>query len=106
MGWAHAVAVMVKKSTAQNRGRASQLAAPRHRLGPELGLPRLEQRGIDNGLGLTAVTLAWVAHLANIEAVLEQISERPSPDPPSADATAVRQPPWLAANSLPTESLS
>jgi len=71
VSWAHAVAAIVKEATAQDGGRAPQSAAPRHCLGRELGLHRLEQRGIENGLVLTAVNLAPVDHLADIEAVLE-----------------------------------
>ena len=73
---------MVKQAPAQDRGRAPQPAAPRHRPGRKLGLHRRKQRGIDNGLVLTAVNLAPVDHLADIEAVLEQISERPDAKAP------------------------
>src|SRR5438874_967344 len=71
MSRAHAVAVIIKKAPAQERGGAAQPAAPHDRLGRELGLHRLEQREIENGLVLTAVNLAPVDHLADIEAVLE-----------------------------------
>src|SRR6516165_8994416 len=71
MRWTHAVAPIVKEATAQDGGRAPYPAAPRHCLGCELGLHRLEQREIENGLVLTAVNLAPVDHLADIEAVLE-----------------------------------
>ena len=49
--------------------------------------------------------LAPVDHLADIEAVLEQVRERPHAKAPAADGLAVRQPPRLAAYSLPIEVL-
>src|SRR6516165_2101085 len=49
--------------------------------------------------------LATVDHLADIEAVLEQMGERPHAKAPAADGPAVRQPPRLAANSPPIEIL-
>src|SRR5262249_60499124 len=97
--WAHAVATIVKKAPAQERGRAPQLAAPRARLGRKLGLHRREQRTIHNRRLFAAVDLAPVDHLADIEAVLEQMGERPHAKPPAADGAAGRQPPPLAANS-------
>jgi hypothetical protein len=48
------------------------LLAPRHRLGRKLGLHRLKQRGIDNGLVLAAVNLASVDDLADVEVVLSR----------------------------------
>src|SRR5262249_57423394 len=44
-------------------------------------------------------------HLADIEAVLEQMGERPHAKAPPADGPAVRQPPRLAANSPAIEIL-
>src|SRR3989442_12864159 len=77
----------------------------RARLGRELSSYRLEQRGIENGLVLTVVNLATVDQLADIEAVLEQIRERPHAEAAPADGPAGRAPPRLAANSPPTELL-
>src|SRR5262249_33360551 len=88
VGWAHAVAAMVKQTPAQERGRAPQPAAPLHRLGRELSFYRLEQRGIENGLVLTVVNLAPVDHLADIEAVLEQMGECPHASRWSGRSTA------------------
>src|SRR5262249_12423234 len=103
--WTHAIAAIIEKAPAQERGRAAQAAATRARLGRELGLHRLEQRGIENGLMLTAVKLAPVDHLADIEAVLEQMRERPHPKAAPADRSAGRAPPRLAANCAPIEAL-
>src|SRR2546426_440958 len=105
MRWAHAVAPIVKETTAQDGGRAPYPAAPRHCLGCELGLHRLEQREIENGLVLTAVNLAPVDHLADIEAVLKQISERPYAKAAPAEGPAVRELPRLAANAPTIEVL-
>src|SRR5205814_10467811 len=71
VSWAHAVAAMVKKAPAQERGRAPQPAAPRARLGHKFGLRRREQGTIHNRRLFTAMDLAPVDHLADIEAVLE-----------------------------------
>ena len=71
----------------------------------ELGLHRLKQRGIKNGLVLTAMNVATVDHLADIEAVLKQMRERADAEPPPADGPAGRQPAGLAANSAPVEVL-
>ncbi len=73
---AHAVAVRIKDAAGQKREWAPQPAAPRHRLGRKLGLHRRKQRGIENGLVFTTVNGAPVDHLADIEAVLEQVRER------------------------------
>src|SRR6266705_693242 len=76
VGRAHAVAALIKKAAGQEGGRAPQPAAPRHRLIGKLALHRRKQRAIENGLVLAAVNLASVNHLADIEAVLEQMRER------------------------------
>src|SRR5215813_15071596 len=105
VGWAHAVAANVKKAPAQDGGRAPQPAAPRARLGRKLGLHRLEQGTIHNRRLFAAMDLATVDHLADIEAVLEQMGERPHAKAPPADGPAVRAPPRLAANSPAIEIL-
>src|SRR5437660_6798451 len=105
VGRAHAVAAMVKQAPAQDGGYTPQPAAPLQRLGRELSSYRLEQRGIENGLVLTVVNLATVDQLADIEAVLEQIRERPHAEAAPADGPAGRAPPRLAANSPPIEVL-
>src|SRR5262249_48343312 len=80
--WAHAVAAIVKQAPAQRRGGAPQRAAPRARRGRKLGLHRREQRTIHNRRLFAAMDLAPVDHLADIEAVLEQMGERPTPKRP------------------------
>src|SRR6266446_7464078 len=105
VGWAHAVATSVKKAPAQDGGRAPQPAAPRARLGRKLGLHRREQGTIHNRRLFAAMDLAPVDNLADIEAVLEQMGERPHAKALPADGPAVRQPPRLAANSPPIEIL-
>src|SRR6516164_4946887 len=77
VSWAHAVAAIVEQAPAQQRGRAPQPAAPRARPGRKLGLHRREQRTIHNRRLFAAMDLAPVDHLADIEAVLEQMGERP-----------------------------
>src|SRR6516162_7668501 len=77
----------------------------RARPGRKLGLHRREQGTIHNRRLFAAMDLAPVDHLADIEAVLEQIRERPHTKAPPADGPAVRQPPRLAANSPPIEVL-
>ena len=96
---------MVKKAPAQDGGRAPQPAAPRARLGRKLGLHRLEQGTIHNRRLFAAMDLATVDHLADIEAVLEQMGERPHAEAAAADGPAVRQPPRLAANAPTIEVL-
>src|SRR2546429_8416186 len=95
----------LKRAPAQDGGKPPQPAAPLPRLGRELSSYRLEQRGIENGLVLTVVNLATVDQLADIEAVLEQIRERPHAEAAPADGPAGRAPPRLAANSPPIEVL-
>src|SRR6476646_8848324 len=68
-----------------------------------LACSRRKQRGIENWRVLTVVNLTPVDHLADIEAVLEQIRERPHAKPPTADGAAGRQPSQLAADSLAIE---
>src|SRR5215472_3121833 len=64
-----------------------------------------EQGTIHNRRLFAAMDLAPVDHLADIEAVLEQMGERPHAKAPPADGPAVRQLPRLAANSPPIEVL-
>ncbi len=90
VGRAHAVAALIKKAAGQEGGRAPQPAAPRHCLSSKLALHRVEQRGIENRLVLAAVNLASVNHLADIEAVLEQMRERAHAKTAPADSAAVR----------------
>src|SRR6516225_7472984 len=66
---------------------------------------RREQGTIHNRRLFAAMDLAPVDHLADIEAVLEQIRERPHAKAPAADGPAVRQPPRLAANAPTIEVL-
>src|SRR6516164_3476553 len=103
--WAHAVAASVKQAPAQERGRAPQPAAPCPRLGRKLGLHRREQRTIHNRRLFAAMDLAPVDHLADIEAVLQEMRERAHAEAAAADGLAVRQPPRLAANPPPIEVL-
>src|SRR5215470_1064446 len=103
--WAHAVAAIVKQAPTQHRGRAPQPAAAGARLGRKLGLHRLEQGTIHNRRLFAAIDLAPVDPLADIEAVLEQMGERPHAKAPPADGPTVRQPPRLAANSPAIEIL-
>src|SRR6516162_1843384 len=77
----------------------------RARPGRKLGLHRREQGTIHNRRLFAAMDLAPVDHLADIEAVLEQMGERPHAKAPPADGPAVRQPPRLAANSPAIEIL-
>src|SRR5438128_5339754 len=70
-----------------------------------LGLHRREQGTIHNRRLFAAMDLATVDHLADIEAVLEQMGERPHAKALPADGPAVRQPPRLAANSPAIEIL-
>src|SRR5215211_4938124 len=105
MGWAHAATVRIKDAAGEERGWATQPAAPRHRLGGKLALHRRKQRGIENGLVFTAVNGATVDHLADIEAVLEQMRERAHAKAAPTDGAAVRSPPQLAADPLAVEVL-
>src|SRR6516225_5816375 len=89
VSWAHAVAAIVKQAPAQQRGRAPQPAAPRAPPGRKLGLHRREYGTIHNRRLFAAMDLATVDHLADIEAVLEQIRERPYAKAPPADGAAV-----------------
>src|SRR5438132_9074622 len=77
----------------------------RARLGRKLGLHRREQGTIHNRRLFAAMDLAPVDHLADIEAVLEQMGERPHAKAPPTDGPAGRAPPRLAANSPPIEIL-
>ena len=90
MGWAHAVAVRIEDAAGQERGWATQPAAPCHRLGGKLALHRRKQRGIDNGLMFTAVNGATVDHFADVEAVLEEMRECAHAKAASTDGAAVR----------------
>src|SRR5207253_2691580 len=77
----------------------------RARLGRKLGLHRREQGTIQNRRLLAAMDLATVDHLADIEAVLEQMGECPHAKALPADGPAIRQPPRLATNSPAIEVL-
>ena len=60
------------------------------RLGGKLALYRLKQRGIENRLMLPAMNLATIGHLANIEAVFQQIRERTHAETAPANRASAR----------------
>src|SRR5262249_40593530 len=105
VGWAHAVAAIVKKAPAQDGGRAPHPAAPRPRLGRQRVLHR--EKGVipTSGRVSPAKAPAGEAPPADREGVLERGGGPPPPKPPPADGPAVRQPPRLAANSPAIEIL-
>src|SRR2546428_12132405 len=89
---------MAEQAPTQVGGKPPQRATPGARLGRELSSYRLEQRGIENGLVLTVVNLATVDHLADIEAVLEQVGERAHAKGAPGDGAADRYPPRAVPN--------
>src|SRR5262249_4487208 len=102
---AHAVAGTIKQASRQERGRAPQPAAPCNRVGLKFALHLLKQTWLENGLMLSAVNLAPIDDLADIEAVLEEIGERAHAKAAASDTAAIRKPPPLAANALPIKLL-
>ncbi len=58
----------------------------KHRQG---GLNLIPQRFTDNGLMLAGIGLVLVDHLAPVEAIVEQVIQRPAVDGFAADNTAV-----------------
>src|SRR5260370_40774931 len=90
---------------ARARGRPPGRSAPSARVDRKLALHRREQGTIHNRRLFAAMDLAPVDHLADIEAVLEQMGERPHAEAAPADGPAGRAPPRLAANSPPIEVL-
>src|SRR5207253_7263438 len=73
----HAVAALVEEASGQKAGQAAQPTPPLARLGGKSGLRRLEQGPIKDRLVVAGMHLAAVDHLADVEAVLEQIGQRP-----------------------------
>ena len=103
MAWAHAVATLVEHAAAQEGGRGSQPAPPLNRPSCKPRLHGREQRTIEDRFMITLVSLAAVDHLADVEAVLEQIGERPHPEAAVAGGATVRSLPRLAADAAPVE---
>src|SRR5712691_2602111 len=78
--WAHAVAAVIEEAPGEKRWRAPQPAPPHDRPRYKPGLHGLEQLTIEDRLVVTMVNLTTVDHLADVEAVLEQIGQRSHPE--------------------------
>src|SRR5262249_30314571 len=85
---AHTVTAIIEDASRQQRWRVFEPQLTSDRIAGKLPLRRFEDKAFHNGLMLTAVVLAPVCHLANVNAVLEQIGERPNSKASPADHCA------------------
>ena len=76
VGRAHAVVAVIEDPSHQQSWRAFQTQLTNDRIAGKLALHCLEDRTFHNGLMLTTMVLTAVGHLANVNAVLEQIGGR------------------------------
>src|SRR5262249_32160177 len=105
--WTHAIAAIIEKAPAQERGRAAQATAPRAPRGAlgALWLPPPPANGgkSDTGPCPPGLTPPTSPPPVKKEVFLETWGAPPPPKAPPADRSAGRQPPRLAANSPPIE---
>jgi hypothetical protein len=82
--WAHTIAAVIEDATSQNGWRTLESDLPPDGIGDELGLHRLEQLSLENRLMLATMSRASIDHLADVEPVLEQMSEGTYAEPDTA----------------------
>jgi hypothetical protein len=102
---AHAVAPVIEDATDQNGRRASELGPTIHGVFSEPGLHGLEQLPLNDRLMSAGMDRATIGDLANVKAVLEQMSKCTGPKADAAPYPAVDKPSCLGADIAPIEVL-
>jgi hypothetical protein len=72
----HAIAAVVEEAAHQDRGRVFDAYRPRSHIFGEQGLDRFEGDAINDELVLAGMGLTAIDHLAEVEAVLEEMGQR------------------------------
>src|SRR5580704_2254436 len=102
---AHAVASIIEDATGQNGRRASELGPTTHCVFSEPGLHGLEQLPLNDRLMSTGMDRAAIGNLANVKAILEQMSKCAGPKADAAPYPAADKPSCLGADIAPVEVL-
>src|SRR5215207_6849863 len=92
MARAHRMAAAVEQQSRQERLPLSSRVPPLNGILVEERLHGLEHRSLDQGWLLAFVDLSLVGDLADVEAVAQDVGQRPSPDRGVADAAPVSSP--------------
>jgi hypothetical protein len=71
----HEIAAVVEKFSGEKRGGSSGASFPRHAVGHQPALDGVEQRLLHYWIVFTGVTLLLVNDLAQVDAVLQQVSK-------------------------------
>src|ERR1700678_2023 len=92
MARGHAVATVIEDTTHQDGGRLRNTHMPFPSIFGELGLDGVERGAVEDRLMLARVYFTLIDHLANVEAVLEEMLQGTDaiPRAPNGSATRVR----------------
>src|SRR5260370_21966095 len=105
MGGGHAVAAIVENSPHQNGGGVRDVQMPfQGTFGPP-GLDGVERGAVEDRLMLAGMNFATVGHVADVEAVLEEMRERANAVSSASFRPAAREGAGLRGAGAPTEFL-
>src|SRR5260370_25646845 len=105
MAGRHPVALIVEISPDQNRGRVRDVRMPFQGTFGQPGLDGVERGAVEDRLMLAGMNSATVGHVADVEAVLEEMRERANAVSPAPFRPAAREGAGLRGDVAPTEFL-
>src|SRR5258708_35678962 len=105
MAGRHPVAAIVENSPHQNGGRVRDVHMPFQGTFGQPGLDGVERGAVEDRLMLAGMNFATVGHVADVEAVLEEMRERGKAVSPPSFRTAARAGADLRGDVAPTESM-
>src|SRR5712671_335154 len=105
MAGRHPVAAIVENPPHQNGGRARDLHMPFQGTFGQPGLDGVERGAVEDRLMLAGMNFATVGHVADVEAVLEEMRERANAVSSASFRPAAREGADLRGDVAPTEFL-
>src|SRR5260370_2372606 len=105
MAGRHPVAAIVENSPHQNGGRVRDVHMPFQGTFGQPGLDGVERGAVEDRLMLAGMNFATVGHVADVEAVLEEMRQRADAISPASFRAAAREGAGLRGDVAPTEFL-
>src|SRR5229473_103118 len=105
MAGRHPVAAIVENSPPQNGGRVRDVHMPFQGTFGQPGLDGVERGAVEDRLMLAGMNFATVGHVADVEAVLEEMRQRADAISPAPHRPAAREGADLRGDVAPTEFL-
>src|SRR6266478_5869423 len=105
MAGRHPVAAIVENPPHQNGGRVRDVHMPFQGTFGQPGLDGVERGAVEDRLMLAGMNFATVGHVADVEAVLEEMRERANAVAPASFRPAAREGAGLRGDVAPTEFL-